>query len=764
MSAKFAKHLIVTLFVLTLSGSASLLSAQNDLYDIHQIQEIKINFYQSDWRHILDSLFINFGEEGRLVCDVAVNGKDYPKAGIRFKGFSSYDVDRIKNPFNIDLDYTYKHQNYQGYTKLKLGNVTYDPSFVREAVSYKIAQKYMPASQANFAKIYINDVYAGLYVSVEAVDDKYISKFFESEGNCFIKGSPEALQYPFGQNSNLAYTHGADSSGYMPFYKLESKYYGWNDLFNFIYTLNNDTSRIPEVLNVDRALWMHAFNYALMNLDSYIGYSQNYYLYKDDNGLFNTIPWDFNMSFGSFRNTDGISLNLTIDKMGKLDPLEHLLYNSYTPRPLMKKLFVVPQYRKMYLAHLRTIVKENFENNAYFEMASEFQNIADSAVLNDTNKFYSYTEFKDNLTTDAGPASAKIPGLKSIVEARVAYLSTYSGFSGYPIISNVSSSPEVVRQNAPVWITAKVAGASAVQLNYRYSHKAIFSSIDMFDDGNHNDGIAGDSIFGVQILADGKTFQYYLWAENDSTGSFSPERAQYEFYSLQPLANPGDVVINEVKTSNSIPYATFSSGGWIELFNNTTEPIALKNAYLSNDSSNLYLWRLPDTLIASKSYLMIGMDNTFSTADMNTGFSLANQNGSLFLTYGNGDPVDALSYALMPSSLSLGRYPNGKGLFSTMSPTCAGYNSIPSSERATFSVFPNPTQGPLYFELDDLKTDLTLEIYNTLSQKVYSQTYSINEPTTVFCNSVNTDGLTAGVYYLKATWNDRNTTIKFIKQ
>jgi hypothetical protein len=550
----------------------------------------------------------------------------------------------------------------------------------------------------------------------------------------------------------------------MPFYKLESKYYGWNDLFNFIYTLNNDTSRIPEVLNVDRALWMHAFNYALMNLDSYIGYSQNYYLYKDDNGLFNTIPWDFNMSFGSFRNTDGISLNLTIDKMGKLDPLEHLLYNSYTPRPLMKKLFVVPQYRKMYLAHLRTIVKENFENNAYFEMASEFQNIADSAVLNDTNKFYSYTEFKDNLTTDAGPASAKIPGLKSIVEARVAYLSTYSGFSGYPIISNVSSSPEVVRQNAPVWITAKVAGASAVQLNYRYSHKAIFSSIDMFDDGNHNDGIAGDSIFGVQILADGKTFQYYLWAENDSTGSFSPERAQYEFYSLQPLANPGDVVINEVKTSNSIPYATFSSGGWIELFNNTTEPIALKNAYLSNDSSNLYLWRLPDTLIASKSYLMIGMDNTFSTADMNTGFSLANQNGSLFLTYGNGDPVDALSYALMPSSLSLGRYPNGKGLFSTMSPTCAGYNSIPSSERATFSVFPNPTQGPLYFELDDLKTDLTLEIYNTLSQKVYSQTYSINEPTTVFCNSVNTDGLTAGVYYLKATWNDRNTTIKFIKQ
>ncbi len=261
-----------------------------------------------------------------------------------------------------------------------------------------------------------------------------------------------------------------------------------------------------------------------------------------------------------------------------------------------------------------------------------------------------------------------------------------------------------------------------------------------------------------------KILQYYIWAENDSTGIFSPERAQYEFYSIQPQANPGDVVINEVKTNNSTPYPAFSSGGWIELLNNTTESIALKNAYLSNDSSNLYLWRLPDTLITSKSYFMIGMDNSFSTMDLNTGFSLANQNGSLFLTYGNGDPIDALHYSRLPSNLSVGRYPNGKGLFSTMVPTCAGYNSIPSSERAVFSVFPNPTQGSLYFELDDLKTDLTIEIYNTLSQKVYSQAYSINEPTTVFCNSVNTDGLTAGVYYLKATWNDQNTTIKIIKQ
>ncbi len=515
---------------------------------------------------------------------------------------------------------------------------------------------------------------------------------------------------------------------------------------------------------MDRALWMHAFNYALMNLDSYIGYSQNYYLYKDGNGRFNTIPWDFNMSFGSFRNTDGISLNLTIDKMGKLDPLEHLLYNSYTPRPLMKKLFVVPQYRKMYLAHLRTIVKENFENNEYFNMASEYQSLIDTLVLNDTNKFYSYTDFTDNLTIDAGPTSAKIPGLKSLVDARILYLSTYTGFSGYPIISNVNHSPEIVQQNTPVWITAKVSGSSSVQLNYRCSHEAIFSAVDMFDDGNHNDGAAGDSVYGAQVLAEGKVFQYYIWAENDSTGSFSPERAQYEFHSFQPQVNQEDVVINEVHINNSAPYTTFKDGSWVELFNNTQENIILQSAYLSNDSSNFMQWQLPDTIIPSKSYLMIGLNNSFASNNINTCFSIPNENGFLYFTYETGKPIDALSYNQLPTNLSIGRYPNGKGLFSTMLPTFAGYNSIPSSERVSFSVFPNPTQGKLYFELSDLRADLSIEIYNAISQKIYSQQYFIDQADALFCNSIDLEYLSAGVYYLKATWENQNTIIKIIKQ
>lgn len=763
MNVSMARHLILTFLMLIFGGAGVALNAQSNLYDCTQIQEIHIQFSQPNWRTILDSLFVNYGEDGRMVCDVTVNEKKFSKAGIRFKGFSSYDDDRVKNPFNIDLDYTYKHNSYQGYTKLKLGNVIYDPSFVREVVSYKIAQKYMPASQAAFAKLYVNGDYLGLYTLVQAVDDNFNLKFFESEENCFIKGSPEALQYPFGQNANLAYTHGADSSGYMPFYKLESKLYGWNELFEFIEILNNDTARIPEILNVDRALWMHALNYALMNLDSYIGYSQNYYLYKDDNGRFNTIPWDFNMAFGSFRNSDGISLNLTIDKVAKLDPLQHLLYNAYTPRPLMKKLFVVPRYKKMYLAHLRTIVKENFETNAYFDIASECQTLIDSAVLADTNKFYTYDDFKNNLTVDAGPTSGRIPGLKSIVDARIAYLSTYLGFSGYPTISQVAHSPEIVEQNDMVWITAQVTNGSEAILAYRNGHKALFNEVPMFDDGNHQDGGAGDGVFGAGITAAGKTLQYYIWVENDSTGSFSPERAQYEFYSIQPQLVSGDVVINELKM-NTTTTTLFETGSWVELFNNTNETLSLCQIYLSNDSANLLKWRLPDSTIAPKSYFLIGLENAYANDSANTDFSISEINGLCYLTYENGKKIDELKFSQLTDNLSIGRYPNGKGPFSMMKPTCAGFNAIPQSERVTFSVYPNPTLGVLNFEAGIQKSTLTVEVYNALSQPLFRQQYEVDSPNSFYNNSIDIATFAKGVYFLKATWDNNSEIIKIIKQ
>jgi len=104
-----------------------------------------------------------------LLANINIDGTSYDSVGIRYKGYSSVSIDRKKNPFNIKLDWLI-NQDHNGIDKIKLSNVIQDPSFIREALSYEIARKYMPASGANYAKVYINDVYWGLYTSVQDVD------------------------------------------------------------------------------------------------------------------------------------------------------------------------------------------------------------------------------------------------------------------------------------------------------------------------------------------------------------------------------------------------------------------------------------------------------------------------------------------------------------------------------------------------------------------------------------------------------------------
>ena len=65
--------------------------------------------------------------------------------------------------------------------------------------------------------------------------------------------------------------------------------------------VSNNSNVISESIDVDRVLWMLAFNSVMVNLDSYSGvFAQNYYLYRDTSGRFNQIVWDLNMCFGGF--------------------------------------------------------------------------------------------------------------------------------------------------------------------------------------------------------------------------------------------------------------------------------------------------------------------------------------------------------------------------------------------------------------------------------------------------------------------------------
>ena len=102
-----------------------------------------------------------------------------------------------------------------------------------------------------------------------------------------------------------------------------------------------------------------------------------------------------------------------------------------------------------------------------------------------------------------------------------------------------------------------VENASNVFVGYRFRPQERFIKIQMLDDGNHNDGAANDGTFGVSIAVDALDIQYYIYAENNQAGIFSPERAEHEYHNL-PIV--GSLVINEFMASNVSAVQDTSSG------------------------------------------------------------------------------------------------------------------------------------------------------------------------------------------------------------
>lgn len=756
------KLVFILLGVSLLLGNRSMF-AQTSFYSVDTIREIKIYFDQPNWDHLLDSLYI-LGNEDRLTSTkIIIDGTQLDSVGVRYKGYSSVSVTRTKNPFNIKLDYIKGNQTYNGIDKIKLSNVIQDPSFVREVLSYEIARKYMPASKSNYANVYINDTLVGLYSNVEAVGTEFLENHFNSSDNSFFKCNPATLNLN-GENSNLSNTLGTDSTLYYPLYDMKSNF-GWANLYNLIDTLNNYPGDVEKLLNVDRTLWMHAFNYSLINFDSYIGYAQNYYIYKDNHGRFNPILWDLNQSFASYRLADA-SIHFSgfsILEAKNMDPLLHHNNVSVYPRPLMRNLFNNDRYQRMYIAHMRTIMEENFDNQDYLARAQFMQALIDTSVQNDTNKFYTYPDFQNNLNSTVTDL-IDYPGITDLMNARNTFLSTYDGFQGAPDITNINSSPSSLAIGDSVWVTSKVVNADSIVLAYRFSNTQLFNKVDMFDDGLHNDGLAGDSVYGYLLTNIGHTVEYYIYAENDSAGRFSPERAAYEYHEI---IVDGDVVLNELcAINNSIwmdPQGDYED--WVELYNNSTSTVSLNGYYLSDDNNYLKKWMFPNISIAPNDYLIIWADKDTLDTGVHTNFKLSSTGEAVFLSDSTGTLIDEISFGTQSAGwITYGRFPNGTGPWRYMNASFDKENLWPVGveekivlEKNNFVVYPNPAKNTINIRLDQTGE------YQIVLSDINGRVLTTKTTNSSSDNSaINISNYASGFYLITVTSLDFTLTKKFI--
>jgi len=523
------RKICITLFIFAISLT---LQAQN-LYDVNSVKDVKIEFKQDNWAKILDT-YKEAGKDQRLTASITIDGIKYEDVGVRHKGNSSYynvrKTGSTKLPFNIKANHKKKGQRFKGgYESLKLSNVFRDPSFVREVLAYEIAGKYMPSPKANFVRLYINGELLGLYNNTESIDEKFLEEKFGTNNGTLVKCDPNwhgeiKKGCKKGQNGSLNYL-GKDSTCYFDFYEMKSDH-GWSDLVKLTKVLEDNSKDLSKHLNIDRALWMLAYNNVLVNLDSYTGrLCHNYYIYKDHDGVFNTIPWDMNLNFGGFRFLDDKKI-LDVPKMQTMSVLTNMKNPS---RPLLNKLLANSMYRKMYIAHIRTILKENFSNGEYEKRAKAIQRIIDFHVKNDDNKLYTYEDFKKNLDETTKAGKSPIVGITELMKPRIEYLEAHPLINKVPpAISNVQHS----KFDTDATVTAKVENARKVFIYYRDKGHGKFTRISMNDKGEQGDSGADDGTFSAIIPKSSKV-EYYILALNAEAAMYSPERAAYEMHEIK---------------------------------------------------------------------------------------------------------------------------------------------------------------------------------------------------------------------------------------
>lgn len=406
------------------------LVAQNDIYDPNTITEIRITFTNPSWADSLQNLKED-PSQPRLLADLRVNDVLYPSVGVRYKGNSSYNAVQRKGkqklPFNIKVDYQIEGQLLPGgYNRLKLSNGFRDPSMIREVLGYEIARSYMPASQANFARVFINEEYFGLYTSVESVDAHFLLDQFGDNQGTFLKCDPvwgyqRPAECPEGDKSSLQYL-GQQAPCYQGLYEMKSDS-GWSDLIDLTKVLHQNTDNLDQVLDIDQTLWWLAFNNVMINLDSYQGaFCHNYYLYQDKEGTFHPVIWDLNLAFGGF-SLLGLPEQKSLDAQGMEQMSMFIHYKQQNAkRPLITKVLSNDLYRKMYVAHIETILNDYFSAGQLEKRANELQAIVKDAVLADTKKLYSDSAFTQNLWHTEMAGSTPIVGILELMEARASYL------------------------------------------------------------------------------------------------------------------------------------------------------------------------------------------------------------------------------------------------------------------------------------------------------------------------------------------------------
>lgn len=683
--------------------------ASTGIYDENIVEEIRLTFPQSNYWSLMTQ---NYSSKTDLPATIKYKNETLDSVGVRFKGQTSYFANNSqKKSFNISIDAFRDDQRLEGYKTLNLNNAFQDPSMMREVLYYNLIRQHSPAAKANFVKLYINDEYWGIYLSIQQLNKDFLEEWYETnDGNNFRADLPDGSSPggggggQWGDGTAAINYLGSDTLLYQKYYNLKSSGYKnpWTELLHACDVLNNSGTDlenvISEVFDIDKILWHLACEIAFVDDDSYVYKGKmDYYIYQDEiSGRWATFDYDAN--------------SVMATEQGRINWSPFYNENKVN-YPLLNKVLKIPAFRQRYLAHMRTILETSFAETYVSSLIDQYDALIREHVLADTKKTTSNQAYINGLTTlknfirnrkNVLLANTEINKVKPVIE-EAKYTSQNQDFG------EVTDADEVL-------ITTKAshdAGIKEVNVFVTTSFNGIYQSIAMNDAGSNGDEIAGDGIYSLVLpaFAEGTTVLFYIEAvanDNAQTVAYFPAGAEHEVFIIKvvrPEHTADKISINEFMASNGgiITDDNGDADDWIELFNLTNEDIDMTGYYISDKSDNptKFIFEA-GTIIPANGFLIVWADENKSQGPLHANFKLSAGGEEIILSDNDQNVLDHVVFGEQTEDKSSARIPNGTGDFQIVDHTFNKNNDITlDSENveltSALSVYPNPSSDVIYF-------------------------------------------------------------------
>ena len=164
--------------LLSAAAAPALAQTQADLFNDSTVQDIHLTVSSRDW----EALKAHADENTYYAADLRWRGVTVRNVGIRSRGAGTRNG--VKPGLRVDMN-RYVDQNFLGLRALVLDNAYTDPSALREVLAMKLfARAGLPAPREAYARLLVNNEYAGLYIVVEPLDRTFVTRVFGgAEGN-----------------------------------------------------------------------------------------------------------------------------------------------------------------------------------------------------------------------------------------------------------------------------------------------------------------------------------------------------------------------------------------------------------------------------------------------------------------------------------------------------------------------------------------------------------------------------------------------------